>query len=102
MSVTLEQQLAHRPIDPVELEEMVQDLQREIRAYRLREVRDAQAMTQVQMAQELGVGQNRVSAIERGDIDHTQVSTLRRYVEALGGRLNIEAAFGDTSYVITS
>ncbi|MDR0837335.1 MAG: helix-turn-helix domain-containing protein [Propionibacteriaceae bacterium] len=100
MSVTLEQQLAHRPIDPVELEAMVQDLQQQVRAYRLREVREAQSMTQVEMAGELGVGQNRVSAIERGDIDRTQVSTLRRYVESLGGRLNIEAAFGDTHYVI--
>jgi DNA-binding XRE family transcriptional regulator len=101
MSVTLEQQLAHRPIDEAELEEMVQDLQQQVRAFRLREVREAQAMTQVEMAAELGVGQNRVSAIERGDIDHTQVSTLRRYVESLGGRLSIEAAFRDTHYVIS-
>jgi len=101
MSITLEQQLAHRPIDPVELEEAVQDLQRQVRAYRLREIREAQDMTQVELAGELGIGQNRVSAIERGDIDHAQISTMRRYVEALGGRLNIEAAFGDTRYVIT-
>lgn len=100
MSVTLEQQLAHRPIDPAELEGLVQDLQQQVRAYRLREVREALAVTQVEIAGELGVGQNRVSAIEHGDIDHTQVSTLRRYVEALGGRLKVEAAFGDTHYVI--
>ena len=98
MARTLEEQLALRPIDPVELEAMVQDLQQQVRAYRLREVREAQAMTQVELAGELGVGQNRVSAIERGDFDHTQISTLRRYVEALGGRLNIEAVFGGTKF----
>ncbi|MDR1388277.1 MAG: helix-turn-helix domain-containing protein [Propionibacteriaceae bacterium] len=100
MSVTLEQQLAHRPIDPAELEEMVQGLQQQVRAHRLRELRQAQSKTQVEMAGELGVGQNRVSAIERGDLDQARVSTLRRYVEALGGRLSIEADFGDTRYVI--
>ena len=100
MSITLEQQLAHRPIDPSELEAMVDDLQQQIRAYQLREVRESQAMTQVELAEELGVGQNRVSAIERGDIDHARVLTLRRYVEALGGRLNIEASFGNVRYVI--
>ncbi|MCL1838969.1 MAG: XRE family transcriptional regulator [Propionibacteriaceae bacterium] len=101
MSITLEQQLAHRPVDPDKLESMVQDLQRQVRAWKLREVREAQALTQVALAQDLGVGQNRVSAIERGDIDRTQVATLRRYVEALGGTLDVEATFGDTRYVLT-
>ena len=32
MSVTLEQQLVHRPIDPTELEETVQEVQRQARA----------------------------------------------------------------------
>ncbi|MCL2471558.1 MAG: helix-turn-helix domain-containing protein [Propionibacteriaceae bacterium] len=100
MSVTLEEQLAHRPIDPDKLESMVQDLQRQVRAWKLREVRQEQSITQVALAEDLGVGQNRVSAIERGDIDRTQVATLRRYVEALGGELDIQARFGDTRYVL--
>ena len=99
-SVTLEQQLAHRPIDPDRLEALVTDLQRQVRAWRLREVRESMAMTQVALAKDLGVGQNRVSAIERGDIDHAQVATLRRYVEALGGKLDVEARFGDTRYAL--
>jgi transcriptional regulator with XRE-family HTH domain len=71
------------------------------RAYKLREVREAQAVTQVELAKDLGIGQNRVSQIERGDIDHSRVLTLRRYVEALGGHLSVEASFGDTRYVLT-
>jgi len=99
-TTTLEQQLAARPIDPADLETMVDALRAQVRAYRLREIREAQAVSQVKLAEELGVGQNRVSAIERGDLDRAQISTLRRYVEALGGRLAIEAEFGDTRYVV--
>jgi len=101
MSVTLDEQLAHRPVDPEKLESMVEDLRRQVRAWRLREVRESQSVTQVALAQDLGVGQNRVSAIERGDLDKTQLATLRRYVEALGGQLDVEARFGDTSYMLT-
>jgi len=100
MTITLEEQLRRRPVDPAELERLKEEMRAYARAWRLREVREAQSMTQVDVAGELGIGQNRVSQIERGDIDHTQVSTLRRYVEALGGHLNIEASFGDTRYII--
>ncbi|MDR1431384.1 MAG: helix-turn-helix transcriptional regulator [Propionibacteriaceae bacterium] len=98
--ITLDEQLARRPIDPAKLEAMAADLRAQVRAYRLREIRQAHAMTQVELAKELNIGQNRVSQIEHGDIDHTYVATLRRYVEALGGRLSLEASFGDTSYTI--
>lgn len=70
------------------------------RAYRLREIREQFDMTQVELAHQLDVSQNRVSAIERGDIDKTQVDTLRRYVEALGGQLEVAVSFGDESYKI--
>jgi len=99
-TTTLQQQLADRPIEPTELTAMVDALRSQVRAYRLREIREAQSITQIQVAEELGVGQNRVSAIERGDIDRAQISTLRRYIESLGGRLSIEAQFGDAKYVI--
>ncbi|WAH97343.1 DEAD/DEAH box helicase family protein [Arthrobacter sp. MMS18-M83] len=47
------------------------------------------------LAGRLHVSQNRVSRIERDDIDCAQVETLREYVEALGGRLRVEVALGD-------
>lgn len=72
----------------------------ETRAYRLRELREQFDLTQVELAHQLDVSQNRVSAIERGDIDKTQVDTLRRYVQALGGRLEVAVSFGDESYKI--
>jgi transcriptional regulator with XRE-family HTH domain len=100
MARTLEDQLRERPIDPEELASMVADLRRQVRGARLREVRQAQGMTQVQVAAELHVAQNRVSQIERGDLDRSRIETVRRYVEALGGELTVEASFGDARYVI--
>jgi len=43
----------------------------------------------------LNIPQPRVSQIERGDLDTAQVNTLRAYVKALGGELEIAVIFGD-------
>ena len=72
----------------------------ESRAWRLRELREQFDLTQVELAQQLAVSQNRVSTIERGDIDKAQVDTLRRYVEALGGTLTLEVRVGDDTFKI--
>ena len=57
----------------------------------LKALRQAAGMTQLQMAERLGVGQAAISKIEqRCDV---QISSLQRYVEALGARLRIDAAF---------
>jgi transcriptional regulator with XRE-family HTH domain len=61
----------------------------------LRELREAQGLTQTQLAGLLHVSQNRVSALERGEVEHTQIDTLRRYIDALGGQLRIEVDLGD-------
>ena len=65
----------------------------QLRAYRLRELREESDLTQVALAELLQVSQNRVSRIERGELDRTQLDTLRRYIEALGGTLHLEAEF---------
>lgn len=59
----------------------------------LNELRQARAMSQEKLAEELNIKQSSVSKIEhRTDI---YVSTLRTYIEALGGELNIIAKFPD-------
>ena len=60
----------------------------------LAELRLRAGLTQVQVAQRLGVRQERVSALERGDSGAVEVRTLAAYVEALGGRLEISADLG--------
>ena len=59
----------------------------------LRELRKARQLTQVSVARELGISQDGVSRLEqRSDL---LLSTLRRTVEAMGGRLSLIARFPD-------
>ena len=61
----------------------------------LRKLRELAGLTQTDLARRLNVGQASVSKIEhRGDV---QISSLQRYVEALGATLRIEAAFSPSS-----
>jgi len=99
---TYEEQLAHRPVDEARVEALAKKMRQQVRTYRLREIRAAQDITQDDLAKQLKVSQNRISQLEHGDVDRSQIDTLRRYVEALGGTLSIEATFGDTSYVISN
>lgn len=92
--------LAKRPVDREAVDRHKQRLLDEVRAYRLRELREAAELTQVQLSQQLNVSQSRVSNIERGEIDHTEVDTLRKYVEALGGKLSVTMEIGGESFPI--
>lgn len=62
-----------------------------IDAYNLREARKASNMTQVELAKEMGVSQNRVSRMENGDIGAMSLDVIRRYIEAVGGTLALVA-----------
>jgi DNA-binding XRE family transcriptional regulator len=62
-------------------------------ALALAELRQARHLTQIQLAEVLGISQGNVSRLEgRSDI---YLSTLRSYIEALGGHLEIAAVFDD-------
>ncbi len=62
-------------------------------------LRDALQFTQQQLAEELGVKQGSISKMERRP-DHL-VSTLRRFVEAMGGKLELNAHFPTGSVSIS-
>ncbi|MEU3534138.1 MULTISPECIES: XRE family transcriptional regulator [Streptomyces] len=85
---------------PEERQEAKERLLAEVRAYRLAEIRREQELTQREIADSMGVSTPRISAIEHGDIDRTEVATLRSYVRALGGQLRVVADFGDTQYTV--
>lgn len=95
MATSLEEMLDERPVDRAAVEAHKRRMLEEVRSYRLRELREALSLTQVELAARLSVSQNRVSQIELGGIERAQVDTLRRYVEAVGGRLRIEVELGD-------
>lgn len=75
-------------------------LRDQVRAARLAEIRKAQKVTQAEVARGMGVAQPRVSAIEHGQLAHTEVGTLAAYVATLGGTLRIVADFADQSIVV--
>lgn len=64
-----------------------------VEAERLGAIRQGRGVTQIQLAAELGRSQGQVSDIERRD--DLYLSTLRAYVEALGGRLEVAAIFDE-------
>ena len=64
------------------------------------ELRRARKLTQVSLAKALGITQDGVSRLEkRTDL---LLSTLREYVEAMGGRLSLIAEFHDREPVLLS
>ena len=65
-----------------------------------RELRRARKRTQVEVAKALHINQDSVSRLEqRTDL---LISTLRGYVEAMGGSLSLVAQFPDSGPVILS
>jgi predicted transcriptional regulator len=62
----------------------------------LRGLREGVGLKQTDVADSSGIDQGDVSRLEaRDSFDDCLVATLRRYVAALGGRLELVAAFGD-------
>lgn len=59
----------------------------------LAEIRKAIGMTQIDLAQGLEMGQGSVSKIENAA--DMYLTTLRKYVEAMGGELHLTARFAD-------
>lgn len=70
-----------------------------IEAYQLAERRKQLGLTQEQVAESIGITKSRVSQIERGEV--STVSAIARYVQAIGGRLQIAAVFGDDQVILT-
>ena len=71
------------------------------RAHKLAELRSLYGLRQEDVAKRLKVSQSRVSRIEHGDVEQSQVATLRAYAKALGGDLEIAVRVGDDRIPIT-
>jgi len=78
---------------PERTAEIRDQVRREVIEANLKELRGMVDKTQTEIAAALGATQGRVSQTEGGE-DHL-VSTLRSYVQALGGELEVVARFGD-------
>lgn len=92
---------AKRPVDDVVVANHVARMEAEERAYRLREIREEQGVTQKELADRMSLTQPTVSALESGNLDRSGLATLKAYVEALGGTIEVTATFGDRKLVLS-
>jgi predicted transcriptional regulator len=87
-------------VDEGAIEQHKAQLVAELRAYRLAEIRESYGFRQDEIAERIGVSQSRISRMERGDIERAGLATIRDYIEALGGEMEVLAKFGDERIVI--
>mgnify|MGYP003365444465 FL=1 len=95
MGRTLEQLLAdEKPDVMADAQAMAADILLNIH---LAELREKVQKTQVEMAEALGIRQPTVASMEKPGRD-MKLSTLKRYVEATGGKLRVDVELPDGSH----
>ena len=85
-------------MDPERRASVESRVQEALKSMPLEGLRDARQLTQVQLAQVLRVSQGAVSKVERRT--DMYISTLRSYVRAIGGDLQIRAVFPEGDVLI--
>lgn len=78
-----------KKLSPEVLRQVDEEVEQELLEMDLRSLREAAGLTQDELARRVEITQSQLSKLERRE-DH-RISTLRRYVEALGGQLEIVA-----------
>jgi len=86
-------EIKNKGMTPEHIGELDRKVEAKLVEMDLRAIRELLGVTQVELAKAAEIAQPEVSRMERRR-DY-RLSTLRRYVEALGGELDIEAVFGD-------
>jgi predicted XRE-type DNA-binding protein len=99
-AVSLDELIARRPVNEKRVQKLKNSIINESRALRLAELRSTQELTQIEVAEILGVDQSNISRIENGKFAKTELGTLQSYVEALGGALEITVRVGKVSHVL--
>jgi predicted transcriptional regulator len=85
--------LKREKLSPEKLQAIERRAKRKALLLTLRELRQMSGKTQIEVAEVAKMTQGELSKAERRE-DHL-LSTLKRYVEALGGELEVAAVFGD-------
>ncbi len=86
--------------EEAEIGAIKEQLLAEVRAYKLAEVRAAAGLSQQELAEQLQVSQSRISRIEHGDLDRTELATLRKFARAIGGELELTLKLGDERFTL--
>jgi predicted XRE-type DNA-binding protein len=87
--VSYDEWRATQNFDEEEVAKSLREIYREILEYKLKELRKQQGLTQQQLADKLGITQNRISKLEKLDLDRAELQTIRSYINALGGELSL-------------
>jgi DNA-binding Xre family transcriptional regulator len=83
---------------PARRQKIEKRFEESLAAMPLDELRKARELTQLQLAEIMGLQESEISKVEhRSDVS---VSALAEYIEALGGRLEIRAVFPDRQVLI--
>ena len=85
--------IAVKKLGARKVEKIKREVEQELLELDLKSVRELLGKTQAELAAVAEISQAELSRAERRD-DHL-LSKLRRYVEALGGELEVVARFGD-------
>jgi DNA-binding transcriptional regulator YiaG len=83
------QEIKAKKFSPEQLRQLDDGVEQELLEMDLRALREAAGLTQEELAQRVAVTQSQLSKLERRE--DFRLSTLRRYVAALGGQLEIIA-----------
>ena len=89
-----------RPIDEDSVAEHAARMVLEERAYLLKELRGLQRATQADLAARMGLTQPSISAVEAGELEKSSLGTIKNYVEALGGTLEVHIRFEDKELLL--
>jgi transcriptional regulator with XRE-family HTH domain len=82
-------EIRSKKFSPDQLQKIDETVEEELLEMDLRALREAIGLTQEELAQRILITQSQLSKLERRP-DH-RISTLRRYVAALGGELEVTA-----------
>ncbi|MBE2233412.1 MAG: helix-turn-helix transcriptional regulator [Anaerolinea sp.] len=89
-----------KKFSPDQLEQIDNAVEQELLEMDLRALREAAGLTQEELAQRVAITQSQLSKLERRE-DH-RISTVRRYVAALGGELEIAAVVDGKRILLSS
>ncbi|MET9327249.1 helix-turn-helix domain-containing protein [Tsukamurella sp. NPDC003166] len=89
--MNLDELRASRPHDRDNVDRIKSEMRRAEQLHKLRELRESLGITQTVLAERIGVGQARVSNLEKGELSTVKVETVQRYLEALGLDLELVA-----------
>jgi len=100
MSVHTWQEIKAKKFSPDQLQQIDNAVEQELLEMDLRALREAAGLTQEELAQRVAITQSQLSKLEHRE-DH-RISTVRRYVAALGGELEIVAVVDGKRILLTS